>query len=190
MYTDVSSCCTCTSAWDFDCWRRRDPPWPLWQRWTSVCSEGRPSGSQTPAPGKKRRMFLSYMNYNEKWIRPQTLSMQIYYKIYINNIILTLHDYTCKHILTFISICLFSEFWNKSFTRVLPSSDEPFSWENLYFQMVFCGKADEKYQAEEPDMPKLRMKITPRSHLCSDSHQCARNQYDATERRSVGICTI
>lgn len=25
-----------------------------------------------------KRMFLSYMNYNEKWIRPQMLSMQIY----------------------------------------------------------------------------------------------------------------
>lgn len=43
-----------------------------------------------------------------------------------------------KKSLTFISICLFSEFWNKSLTRVFPSSEEPFSWENLYFQMVLC----------------------------------------------------
>lgn len=35
---------------------------------------------------------------------------------------------------TFASICLVSGFWNKNLILLLPSSEEPLSWENLYLQ--------------------------------------------------------
>lgn len=37
-------------------------------------------------------------------------------------------------VFTFASICLVSWFWNKNLILLLPSSEEPLSWENLYLQ--------------------------------------------------------
>lgn len=108
-------------------------------------TQNNPKHSQTSSLHKAQNIL--YTNDSRCAVRRQYTSQHIHFsKCNVHNSFrneLSCYKYTDvinmnKKSLTFISICLFSEFWNKSLTRVFPSSEEPFSWENLYFQMVLC----------------------------------------------------
>lgn len=69
--TWVSSCSPYISWWCFDCWRRRDPPRPLWRQWRNVCNGAPPSGWQIPTPVKTDIERILYERANRSREEPR-----------------------------------------------------------------------------------------------------------------------
>lgn len=88
------------------------PDKQLWRRRKRECSGAQRRGWRTPAPaGEAESALMPHSN----------------------------HPWICRaELATLASIDLESWFWNKNLILLFPSSDDPFSWENLYLHSTAC----------------------------------------------------